>query len=216
MSRNAGLVADITRCGVVAILRLEDPEVTPSILESLLAGGVDVAEITMTTPGALETIQEAAGMFEGKMIIGVGSVLDETTARLAILAGARFVVTPVFRVDVVRACRRYGVPVICGAYTPTEALTAQEAGADFVKIFPADKLGADYIRAIKAPMPHLQLIPTGGVNASTAADFIRAGCSAVAAGSSLVSASALAAGDWEAVTESARALVAAVADGRAS
>ena len=146
--------------------------------------------------------------------MGVGTVLDETTARLALLAGAQFVVTPVLRPDVIALCNRYSRPIVSGAYTPTEALTAHEAGADFIKIFPADGLGPGYVRALKAPLPQLQIIPTGGVDVDTCGDFIRAGCAAVAAGGSLVSKDVLKRGDWAALSDLAARFVARVAEAR--
>src|SRR5205823_14824510 len=125
--------------------------------------------------------------FGDQILMGVGTVLDTETCRAALLAGAEFVVTPVFKIDVIRLCNRYGKPIACGAYSPTEALTAYESGADFIKIFPADQLGPAYIKNLLAPLPMLRIIPTGGVTTETAASFINAGCVALAAGSSLVS-----------------------------
>jgi len=172
-------------------------------------------EVTMTTPNALQVISEVTKRFGKKVLIGVGSVLDTETCRAAILAGSEFVVTPITRPEVIKMCNRYGKPIASGAYTPTEAMTAHEAGADFVKIFPADQLGPQYIKNILAPMPMLQIIPTGGVTVQTADSFIKAGCVALAAGSSLVSKEILKNQDWKKLTESAAAFVEAVKKARA-
>ncbi len=171
-------------------------------------------EVTMTTPDAFQVVKDVVATFGDQILIGVGSVLDAETARAAILAGARFLVTPVTRLDVIATCRRYAIPVICGAYTPTEALAAHEAGADFIKIFPADIGGPAYIRALKAPMPQLRLIPTGGVDVDTAGAFIAAGSDAVAAGSSLVTKEILRNRDWRMLTVTAGRMVASVAAAR--
>jgi 2-dehydro-3-deoxyphosphogluconate aldolase/(4S)-4-hydroxy-2-oxoglutarate aldolase len=142
--------------------------------------------------------------------MGVGSVLDAETARAALLAGAEFVVTPVVRADVIRLCNRYGKPIASGAFTPTEALTAHELGSDFIKIFPADQLGPKFIRSLLAPLPMLQIIPTGGVTPETAREFLDAGCVALGAASPLVSSEILKTGDWRKLTERAREFVTAV------
>lgn len=196
--------------GVIAIIRADNADQLIDATGALIAGGVHTIEVTMTTPRALEVIKATTEKFGDQLCMGVGSVLDETTARLAFLAGAEYVVTPVLKLEVIQACRRYGKPIACGVYTPTEAQTATEAGADFVKIFPADGLGPNYIKAIKAPLPHLEIIPTGGVDATTAGAFIKAGCVAVAAGSSLVSKEILKNKDWAKLTAAAAALVQAV------
>lgn len=200
--------------GVVAVIRADGSEQLMNVAHALLAGGVTAMEITMTTPNALQVIADVKREMGERVLMGVGTVLDAQTARMALLAGAQFVVTPVMRPEIIAVCNRYSVPIVCGAYTPTEALAAHEAGADFIKIFPADGLGPDYIKAIRAPLPQLQIIPTGGVDVHTAGDFIRAGCVAVAAGGSLVSKSVLASRDWDALGETARAFVRAVAEAR--
>ena len=202
--------------GVVAIIRADSSAQLLDAAQSLAAGGVTAMEVTMTTPNALEVIAGVRRTMGDRILMGVGTVLDTETARMALLAGAQFVVTPVMRLDVIALCNRYSIPIACGAYTPTEALTAHEAGADFIKIFPADTLGPGYIRAIRAPLPQLQIIPTGGVDVNTAGDFIKAGCVAVAAGSSLVSKDILQNGDWEKLTATATAFVEAVAKARQS
>lgn len=200
--------------GVVAIIRADSSEQLVDAAHALVAGGVTCMEVTMTTPNALQVISDVRAALGSKILMGVGTILDTETARMALYAGAEFVVTPIMRPDVVALCNRYSVPIACGAYTPTEALAAHEAGADFIKIFPADGLGPGYIRAIRAPLPMLEIIPTGGVDVSTAGDFIRAGCVAVAAGSSLVSRDILKNADWNRLTDTARAMVQAVTDAR--
>jgi len=196
--------------GVVAIIRADSSGQLIEACEALVAGGISAIEVTMTTPNALEVIKEVSTKMGSKALLGVGTVLDEATARLAILAGAEFVITPVLKPAVIATCLRYSKVICSGAYTPTEALAAHEAGADFVKIFPADGLGPNYIKAIKAPLPQLEIIPTGGVDVKTCGDFIKAGCSAVAAGSSLVSKEILKNKDWKKLTEISQQFVAAV------
>lgn len=200
--------------GVIAVIRADDSTQLVDCARALLEGGVCAMEVTMTTPDAFQVVKDVVATFGDQILIGVGSVLDAETARAAILAGARFLVTPVTRLDVIATCRRYAIPVICGAYTPTEALAAHEAGADFIKIFPADIGGPAYIRALKAPMPQLRLIPTGGVDVDTAGAFIAAGSDAVAAGSSLVTKEILRNRDWRMLTVTAGRMVASVAAAR--
>jgi 2-dehydro-3-deoxyphosphogluconate aldolase/(4S)-4-hydroxy-2-oxoglutarate aldolase len=208
------LIQRLIEPGVIAVVRAPGAESVPFLIDALLAGGVHAVEITMTTPGALGALEQASHRAPADLLLGVGTVLDANTARAALQAGARFVVTPILRPDVVPVAHAEGCPVMLGAYTPTEAQTAHEAGADFIKVFPADGLGPDYIRALRAPLPHLRLVPTGGVDAQNAASFIRAGCSALGAGSSLVPAAAIRNGDWAEITRRAQAFVAAVREGR--
>lgn len=164
----------------------------------------------MTTPGAIRMLEKATSELPG-FLFGLGTVLDAETARMGILSGARFIVTPAFRPEVIAVCRRYGIPVFCGAFTPTEILQAWEAGADAAKVFPAEFLGAAYIKSVRAPFPQIEMVPTGGVNEQNVGDFLRAGSFAVAAGSSLVDAKALKDRNWTAITVKARAFAAAVA-----
>ena len=208
------LIEKLLDPGIVAIIRADSSDQLLECAEALVAGGISVMEVTMTTPNAISVIKTVSDALGDKIIMGVGTVLDTETCRMAMLAGARFVVTPVLRPDVVEMCNRYSVPIACGAYTPTEALTAHEMGADFIKIFPADGLGPGYIKAILAPLPQLRIIPTGGVDVNTAGSFLKAGCVAVAAGSSLVSREILNERDWPALTERARAFVAAVREAK--
>ena len=200
--------------GIVAVIRVDSAAALLPICESLLAGGVTALEITMTSPDALATIATAARHFGDAALMGVGTVLDTETCRAAILAGAQFVVTPVCRPEIVQMSGRYGKPVACGAYTPTEALTAHEAGADFIKLFPADQLGPKYIQNLLAPLPMLRIIPTGGVTVETAGDFLRAGCAALGVGSSLIAKEFVAKEDWAGLTARAKAFVEAVAQAR--
>jgi 2-dehydro-3-deoxyphosphogluconate aldolase/(4S)-4-hydroxy-2-oxoglutarate aldolase len=204
------IIERILNPGIVAVIRADSSEQLISVAEALCAGGVTTMEITMTTPNAIEVIRKVVDQFGDRILMGVGSVLDTETCRMAMLAGAEFVVTPVLRPAVIDMCNRYGKPIACGAYTPTEALTAHEAGADFIKIFPADQLGPTYIKNILAPLPMLRVIPTGGVTPQTAESFLRAGCAALAAGSSLVSKEALKSKDWNQITKTAAAFVDAV------
>jgi len=204
------ILARLRNPGLVAIIRADDSSQLIDATQALLDGGIEAIELTMTTPDALGVLEKAAVKFGDKALLGLGSVIDEATARLGILAGAKFIVTPVLRPAVIETCRRYGIVIASGAYTPTEALTAHEAGADFVKIFPADGLGAGYIKAIKGPLPQLEIIPTGGVNLQTVKAFLDAGCAALAVGSNLVSKEVLAARDWAKLRETAASYVEAV------
>jgi len=202
--------------GIVAVIRVDSSEQLVDISTALIEGGVTGLEITMTTPNAIGVISEVSKKFGSRALMGVGTVLDAETARLAILAGAEFVVTPVFAPAVIEMCNRYGKPVASGAYTPTEALAGHQAGADFTKIFPADQLGPTYIKNLLAPLPMLNVIPTGGVTTETAASFISAGCVALAAGSSLVSKEVVKNKDWKKLTETAAAFVEAIKKARAA
>ncbi len=202
------LVRRLVDPGVIAILRTDSAEKLPDAIHALVAGGVQAIEVTMTTPGALKVIADARAAHGEKIVMGVGTVLDPETARMAMLEGAQFVITPVVRPAVIEICLRYGVPIACGATTPTEALTAHELGSDFIKLFPADHLGVGYIKSLLAPLPMLQIIPTGGVTAKNVGEFFAAGCVAVGAGSTLLSREIFAASDWSALTARAAEFVA--------
>lgn len=201
--------------GVIAILRTESADRLPDAIHALVAGGIHAIEVTMTTPGALKVIREARAALGDKIVMGVGSVLDSETARQAMLEGAQFVVTPVVRPGVIEICNRYGIPIACGATTPTEAITAHELGSDFVKIFPAENLGPAYIRSILAPLPMLQLIPTGGVTPQNMPDYFKAGAAAIGAGSTLLTKEIFASADWGALSARATEFVAAARKARA-
>jgi 2-dehydro-3-deoxyphosphogluconate aldolase/(4S)-4-hydroxy-2-oxoglutarate aldolase len=195
---------------VVALIRAESPDGLLDCAKALAEGGLTSIELTMTTPGALRMLEKASAELPD-FLFGLGTVLDAETARAGILAGAKFIVTPALRPDVITLCRRYSVPVFSGAFTPTEIVNAWEAGADAAKVFPAEFFGPAYIKSIKAPLPHIELLPTGGVNAENVGDFLKAGAFATAAGSSLVEAKALKEKNWAAITARARAFAAAVA-----
>jgi 2-dehydro-3-deoxyphosphogluconate aldolase/(4S)-4-hydroxy-2-oxoglutarate aldolase len=196
--------------GIIAIIRADSSDQLVEAAEALYAGGITAMEVTMTTPNALQVIGDVTARFGGKLLMGVGSVLDPETCRAAILAGAEFVVTPVTKPEVIRLANRYGKPIAAGAFTPTEALTAHESGADFIKLFPAEFAGPAYVRTILAPLPMLQIIPTGGVTPATAKDFLDAGCVAVGTGSALVSREILKKRDWAGLKARAEEFVAAV------
>ncbi len=198
---------------VLGIIRVQTVKDFPCLVQALQRGGVHCVEITMTTPGALRAIEETSGKLND-VLMGVGTVLDAATARQAILAGAQFLVTPTVELDVIEMAHRYGKVVIVGAMTPTEILTAWEAGADMVKVFPANVLGPGYLRAVHGPLPEIPLVPTGGVTAQTAGEFIRAGAAMVCAGGWLVDKQAVANERYEVLTERARQLVDAVSKAR--
>ena len=193
--------------GVIAILRADRSAGLIEAIRALVAGGVNAIEVTMTTPDALQVIADAKAALGEKIVMGVGSVLDAETAREAMIAGAQFVVTPVLRPRVIEICNRHGVPIASGAMTPGEALTAHELGSDFIKIFPAENLGPGYMKSLLAPLPMLQLIPTGGVTPQNVPDYFAAGCVAVGAGSTLLQREALEAGAWDRVTARAEEFV---------
>ncbi|MBM3242822.1 bifunctional 4-hydroxy-2-oxoglutarate aldolase/2-dehydro-3-deoxy-phosphogluconate aldolase [Candidatus Poribacteria bacterium] len=197
----------IEDCGVVAIIRANSSEELIDVAAAIKEGGVDIIEVTMTTPDALRVISEVSKKYGDAVLIGVGSVLDAETARAAILAGAEFVVSPVVKQDVIELSRRYSKVVMPGAFTPTEILTAWEMGADYVKVFPSSLGGASYIKAVKAPLPQIPLVPTGGVEVDNAGEFIKAGSAALGVGSALVSSKIVAARKFDVLTETAQKLV---------
>jgi 2-dehydro-3-deoxyphosphogluconate aldolase/(4S)-4-hydroxy-2-oxoglutarate aldolase len=196
--------------GVVAIIRADSSEQLLDASRALIDGGVSGIEITMTTPNALQVLADVRREFGDRVLPGMGTVLDVKTTQAALKAGAQFIVTPVLKPEVIACCNDAGVPVFAGSYTPTEAQTAYELGADFIKIFPADGLGPKYISAMRGPLPHLKIVPTGGVDVTTAGEFIKAGCVAVAAGSTLVSKQILKDRDWKKLSELAALFLAAV------
>jgi 2-dehydro-3-deoxyphosphogluconate aldolase/(4S)-4-hydroxy-2-oxoglutarate aldolase len=210
MRSRSEIIALLTNPGIIAVVRAQRQEQVLPLAESLIAGGVIAIEITMTTPNAIEAIRGLRQKLGTHAIIGVGTVLDRETCHAAIQAGAEFVVSPILRRELIEVAHRAGCPIMLGAYTPTEAQLAHEAGADFVKIFPADALGPGYIRAIRAPLPHLRIVPTGGVDLNTLADFLKAGCAALGVGSSLLTGEILANDDWPALTRLARSFVTTV------
>jgi 2-dehydro-3-deoxyphosphogluconate aldolase/(4S)-4-hydroxy-2-oxoglutarate aldolase len=206
--------AAIEQDGVIAVVRLNDLSKAVPLTEALVAGGVRAVEFTFTNPAAGEAIAATSAALGSRALIGAGSVLDAETARVAILAGARFVVTPTVSAATIEICNRYGVATTIGALTPTEILTAWQAGATFVKVFPANLGGPRYLRDVLGPLPQLKLIPTGGVDVDNAGEFIRAGAVAVALGSNLVDSQSVATEAWETITARAQAIVDAVAGAR--
>ena len=207
---NGGVAEAIERDRAIAIVRLDDLSGAVDLSRALLRGGIRVVEFTFTNPLAGQAIEAVHAALGGEVVVGAGSVLDAETARIAILAGARFVVTPTVALPVVAASNRYGVPTVIGAFTPTEILTAWEAGATYVKVFPASVGGPRYLKDVRGPLPQVKLIPTGGVGVENAAEFIAAGASAVAVGGNLVDPALVAAGRWDELKRRARALIDAV------
>ena len=173
----------LTETGVVAVVRSDDPSRLVQVAEALNAGGIDIFEVTMSVPGALDVMRQVSERFGTEIVVGAGTVLDGETARAAILAGAEFIVSPTLSQDVITVARRYGKVVVPGALTPTEILTAWEAGADIVKVFPARQGGPRYLKDMLAPLPQLRLMPTGGVSLENAVEYVRAGAVAVGIGS---------------------------------
>ncbi|WP_256544919.1 bifunctional 4-hydroxy-2-oxoglutarate aldolase/2-dehydro-3-deoxy-phosphogluconate aldolase [Halobellus inordinatus] len=191
--------------GVVAVMRGADADTIIDVASALADGGVTAFEITADNPDAMDLIAEVSASFSAEeAIVGAGTVLDAATARAAIASGAEFVVGPTFDEGVVETCNRYGTVVAPGALTPTEALDAFEAGADLVKVFPASSMGSDHLSSIAGPLPQIPLMPTGGIDVDNAADYIDAGAVVVGAGSALMDDEAIAAGDFESITETAR------------
>jgi len=193
----------IEESGVIAIMRAQSSDQLLQAADAIQVGGVQAIEVTMTTPGALQVIAEARKRYGAELLFGAGTVLDPETGRAAILAGAQFVVAPTLNLGLIELCRRYSIPVMPGAYTPTEALTAWEAGADIVKIFPAEVGGPAYLKAMRAPLPQLKLCPVGGVDLDTAAEFIKSGAACLGVGSALINQKLLDSGDFAELTRRA-------------
>jgi 2-dehydro-3-deoxyphosphogluconate aldolase/(4S)-4-hydroxy-2-oxoglutarate aldolase len=200
--------------GVVAIVRLDDYAAAVEMVRALYEGGIRAVEFTYTNPRAGNAISSVVDVMGDAVAVGAGTVLDPETARAAMLQGASFVVTPTTNIETIRMCRRYDVPTVIGAFTPTEMLTAWEGGATFVKLFPASAVGPKYIKDVHGPLPQIPIIPTGGVSLENSAEFIKAGAAGVAIGSNLVDGETVAGQDWSLLTERARALVDAVAQAR--
>lgn len=209
------VVADLIAAGAIAVVRLPEGTNALRAVEAILAGGVRAIELTMTTPGALGTLAELRHAFGDDVLAGMGSLLDAEGTRRAIDAGARYVVSPVFRPAVIEEAHRLGVAAMPAGFTPTEILAAHEAGADIVKVTPAEVLGPAFIKGVLAPIPFLRLMPTGGVTPDNVGEWLRAGAVAVGVGSALVDPKLVAAGDFAALTERARRMVAGVAAARA-
>lgn len=205
-SRN-DLVHDIEACGIVAVVRMQDPGRVRDVVNALAAGGVRALELTMTVPRAVALIEELAAMLPPEFVLGAGTVLDTETAREVILAGAKFVVSPVLNHDVIQLCHRYDVAVLPGCFTPTEILSAWQAGADIVKVFPATALGPGFFRDVRGPLPQVRLLPTGGVSLENIGDWIKAGACAVGIGSAMLDPKAIAEGRFEVISANARIAV---------
>ena len=200
----------VLECGIVAVVRSPDSDQLVEVCRALADGGVTVVEITMTVPDALQVVARMRAALGDRVLLGAGTILDPETARAALLAGAEYVVAPNLNLDVIRVCQRYSKLVMPGAFTPTEILTAWEAGADIVKVFPADVLGPAFFKAVRAPLPQVRLMPTGGVDLKTAPDFLKAGACCLGVGGQLVEPKAVAERNFDRIRELARQYVAVV------
>ena len=211
----ADVVRVIEQCGVVAVIRLQDRQKLRGVVDALMAGGVRALEVTMTVPGAIGLIEQIAPTLPSEFILGAGTILDTETARMALLAGARYIVSPVYRPEVVKLCHRYDAAAMPGCFTPTEILNAWETGADVVKVFPATALGPGFFKDVRGPLPQVKMMPTGGVSLANAGEWIKAGAVAIGVGTAMVDSKAVASSDWATITETARRFVGAVAAARA-
>jgi len=211
MSRE-NILQEILNRKAVAVLRVKEEHKLQNVIEAIYAGGISVAEITMTVPNAIQLISKMNSILDKNIIIGVGSILDSKTAEDAIKAGAKYVVSPVFKKEVIETAHKFEVPVMPGCFTPTEIQTAFEAGADIVKVFPADIVGIDFFKAVLAPMPHLKLMPTGGVSLTNAGDWLKAGACAVGIGSSLLDKKAIQENNFSKLTENAQTIMKSISD----
>jgi 2-dehydro-3-deoxyphosphogluconate aldolase/(4S)-4-hydroxy-2-oxoglutarate aldolase len=209
MSKESQL-RQILDCGIVAVVRSPDSQQLVEACRALADGGVTVVEITMTVPSALDVLRQVRQALGDRLLLGAGTILDPETARAALLAGAEYVVAPTVNLDVIRLCQRYDKLVMPGAFTPTEILTAWEAGADIVKVFPADVVGPAFFKALRGPLPQVRLMPTGGVDLKTAADFLKAGACCLGVGGQLVEPKAVAERNFDRIRELARQYVAIV------
>ena len=209
------VINQIRSIGIIPVVRANSADEAMRAIDAIREGGVSVLEITMTVPGAVNVIAQVAARYGDDALVGAGTVLDAETARACILNGAQFVVSPALNLETIACCRRYGVAVLPGALTPTEVVEAWTAGADFVKVFPAGSLGgASYIKSLKAPLPQIEMVPTGGVSMKTAADFIKAGASALGVGADLVDLKAIRDGQLSVITERAKQYVEIVREAR--
>src|SRR5438477_4535420 len=210
------ILSAITEIGIVPVVRTNSADAALKAIDAIYKGGVRAAEITMTVPGAIHALEKLADEFGDKIVLGAGTVLDPETARACMLAGAQFFVTPSLKISTIEMVKRYSKVICPGAMTPTEVLTAWEAGADVVKIFPAGNVGGPkYIKALKGPFPHIEMIPTGGVNLETAGEFLKAGACAVAVGGELVGAKSIKEGRFDTIEDRARQYLAIVSKARA-
>jgi 2-dehydro-3-deoxyphosphogluconate aldolase/(4S)-4-hydroxy-2-oxoglutarate aldolase len=206
------ILQEILKRKAVAVLRVKEEDKLQQVIEAINAGGVSVAEITMTVPNAIQLIEKMNEKLDKNIIIGVGSVLNSKTTEDAIKAGAKYVVSPIFKKEIIETAHKFDVPVMPGCFTPTEIQTAFEAGADIVKVFPADVVGMEFFKAILAPMPHLNLMPTGGVSLTNAGDWLKAGACAVGIGSALLDKKAIQENNYSKLTENARIIMKSISD----
>ena len=214
--KHGSILRAIIETGVVPVVRTHSAESAIRAVEAIYRGGIRAAEITMTVPGAIRALEKVADEYGDRMILGAGTVLDPETARICMLAGAQFFVTPALNLKTIEMAKRYSKVICPGALTPTEVVTAWEAGADVIKIFPADSVGGPkYIKALKGPLPHIEMIPTGGVSLETCEAFLKAGACAVAVGGELVNAKLIEREDYAAIESIARQFSQAVAAARA-
>jgi 2-dehydro-3-deoxyphosphogluconate aldolase / (4S)-4-hydroxy-2-oxoglutarate aldolase len=210
------ILSFITEIGIVPVVRTSSAEAALQAIEAVYKGGIRAAEITMTVPGAVKALERAADAFGDKMVLGAGTVLDPESARACMLAGAQFFVSPSLKLSTIEMVQRYSKVMMPGALTPTEVLTAWEAGADIVKVFPCGNVGgAKYIKALRAPFPHIEMIPTGGVNLETAGEFLKAGACAVAVGGELIDGKSIAQGRFEVIEQRAKQYLEVIAKARA-
>lgn len=210
------ILQQIEKEKAVCVLRISDDSLFEPVAEALYNGGIRLLEITMTVPNATGLITKAREILPADMVIGVGSVLSAEAARKAVAAGAEFVVSPVLKKEIIDAAKTLDKPVMCGAFTPTEIQTAWEWGCDIVKVFPANILGMDFFKAVKAPMPHLKLMPTGGVSLTNGKEWLAAGACAVGVGSALVSSEDLKKRDYASISDKAKLLISNLNDGKKS
>jgi len=211
----AETIERITKGGVIPVIRAGSADEARGVINAIVAGGIDVIEVTMTVPGAVGLIKKLSDEYGDEVLIGAGTVLNSDAAKGCVDAGAQFIISPALDLETIRFCRDNDIVVMPGSLTPTEVVTAWNAGADFVKVFPAGAMGgASYVRALKAPLPQIKLIPTGGVSQSTAADFIRAGAEAVGVGADLVDLKAVREGRAEVITAAARNYLTTVSEAR--
>lgn len=214
MSR-ADIVREIEQTGVVAVIRMKEADKLRAVIDALIEGGVRALELTMTVPGAVGLIEQLSRDLPGEFQLGAGTVLDPETARQVILAGAKYIVSPVLNLDIITLCHRYDVAAMPGCFTPTEILTAWQHGADVVKVFPATALGPQFFKDVRGPLPQVTMMPTGGVTMSNAGEWIKAGAVAIGVGTALVDTKAVAAGDFKQITANAKHLVDSVRAARA-
>lgn len=211
MSRQT-IIDELLKRKAVAVLRIKEPEKLKKVIEALAKGGITVAEITMTVPNAIQLIEKMNNELDKNIIVGVGSVLTQQVAEDAIKAGAKYVVSPIFKKEILETAHKYDIPAMPGCFTPTEIQTAYEAGADIIKVFPADVLGMAFFKGILAPMPHLKLMPTGGVTLTNAGEWLKAGACAVGIGSALLDKEAIQNEKYEKLTENAKIVMKSIYD----